>query len=191
MAADLGGGSPGMSKKLEMPTPPSATGTVTWLISSTSPAWSMAPMKTAAQLAKGNVQVHFLLAAEEVGDASGLEVRQVIVTDTIGDKQDHMIAVHFVLLETQNAFRIHTDRQSFGIFVGDVVPTNDRFLGAGQFHVSPGKFLHRGRAHKPGADAEAGRSGFEERGASLQPGSLPQRSPRILPSIVVHMWQIT
>jgi hypothetical protein len=46
--------------------------------------------------------VNFLLAAEEVGDAGGLEVRQVIVADALGDKQDNMIAVHFVLLEVES-----------------------------------------------------------------------------------------
>jgi len=51
----------------------------------------LAQMKTVAELAQGNVQVDFLLAAEEVGNAGRLEMRQIIVTNEIGDKQDNMI----------------------------------------------------------------------------------------------------
>ena len=96
-------------------------------------------MKSVAKLAKGHVQIDFLLPAEEIGDAGGLEVFQVIVANAISNEQNNVIAIHFVLLESQHAFGIHTDCQPFGVFVGDVVTTNDRLIGARELHVAAGK----------------------------------------------------
>src|ERR1035437_2986137 len=132
----------------------------------------LAQMKSVAELPKGHLQVDFLLPSEEVGNAGGLEVCQVIVAHAISDEQNNVIAIHFVLLEAQNTFGIHADCQSFGIFVGDVVTTNDRLLGARELHIAAGKFLHRGRPHEPGTNAKAGSGGLEERGALFATGQL-------------------
>src|ERR1035437_8879751 len=70
----------------------------------------LAQMKSVAELPKGHVQVDFLLGADEVGNAGGLEVCQVIVANKISDEQNNVIAIHFVLLEAQHAFGI--DRKS-------------------------------------------------------------------------------
>ena len=105
-------------------------------------------MKSAAELAEGNAQVNFLLAAKEKGDTGGLKMSQVIVANAFSDEQHNVIAIHFVLLEAQHAFGIRADCQPFGILVGDVVATRDRLISARQFVVSAAKGF---RPSSPGA----------------------------------------
>ena len=76
---------------------------------STAQEYQFEQTKTFAELANGNAQVHFTFAAKEIGDAGGMEVRLLIVTDAISDQQDNTVAVHFIFPEAQNAFRVHTD----------------------------------------------------------------------------------
>jgi len=83
-----------------VPTPPSATGTVRWLISSTSPAFSIEPL----------------------------------------------------------------------LRFGKVVAVRHGLLDPRQLRFAPIKFIHRGGAHQPGADAEACRRGFKQIALVFVPG---------------------
>ena len=178
-----------MSKMVVTPRPPSTTGTITWLISSTSPACSIfavegpaalehqpADPEDAAELVERHLHVDVVLAAEEIRDAGVLEVREVIVAHPLADQQDHVVALDVRLLEAQHALCVGADGEAPRALVGDVVGPLDAPARLLEPEVAAGELAHGGGADEPGADPEAVGGALEQLPAI---SSTRQRRPAV------------
>ncbi len=115
---------------LETPKPPSAMGTITWRISSTSPAHNIDPLnlpppcsirKHTAEFVECDVKIHLLLAAEEVRDAGLLQMRKPGVARLAGHKQDNVVTFNFSRAETKDALCIDADCKGSCFAIRDMI----------------------------------------------------------------------
>ena len=132
-----------------------------------------------------------VLAAEEVGDAGVLEVREVGLAHLLAHQHDHVIAVD-VGLAGSAACPSRPRRWRSAARGGRRHGRSSRCDGP------PPRASRRGPANSrmvvvPTSQAPMPKLSAvlsNRLAALLRPGSLGQRSVRILPSMVVHMWQI-
>ena len=127
-------------------------------------------VESAGEFMQGLGEVDGGLAAEEVGDAGGLEVGEIGVGDLVAEEQNDVIAGDFGTFPVSLAATIDADGKRFGARVGDEIMAGN-FATRGLEVESVGtEFLERGRADNPGADAITGGGGFEKLDAAFGPG---------------------
>src|SRR5439155_12185163 len=124
-------------------------------------------------------------------DAGVLEMREVIVAHPLADQQDNVVAIDVWILEAQRALRVGADGEAPRAGVGDVIGPLDAAARRLELHAAPRELAHGGGADEPGADPEAVRGTLNSSALFFPPGSGGQRPPRMRPSMVVHMWQMT
>ncbi len=71
------------------------------------------------------MQIDLFRPAEQVRNAGSLKMCQVIIPNAIGNEQNNVITFNLILLKAQDTFCVCANRQSFYVFVRDMVTASD------------------------------------------------------------------
>src|SRR5439155_13150619 len=143
---------------LATPRPPSTTGTMTWLISSTSPAPLKVPPpasrsfrmpRTRRILSSATFTSTWSLPQKTYETPPSWGMGQVGATDLLADEEDHVVALHLRVLEAQLALRIRAEGETPGAGIGDMIGALDPAPRRPELHAAAGELLHGGGAPPP------------------------------------------